>query len=88
METTTKFSARQIPFLEIQKTILAKHEKLGLLRTSDDFSLLNLEQIELRLSQMGEHNNKDLTVSELRGKLTMLSRKRYLKVWHDHSTQV
>ncbi len=44
------------------------------------------EQIELKLSQMGEHNDKDLTESALREKLTILSRKRNLKLWHDHST--
>ena len=62
------------------------HEKLGLLRANGDFSLLYLEQIELRLTQMGEHNEKHLSESELREKLTVLSSKLYLQVWHDHST--
>ena len=37
----------------------------------------------MRLSLLGEHNDKDLTENELREKIVMLSRKRYL---HDHST--
>ena len=86
VQTTTTFLARKAPLLKIRKSILTKHEKLGLLRATEDFSSLTLEQIELRLSLLGEHNDKDLTENELREKIIMLSRKRYLKLWHDHST--
>ena len=37
VQTTTTFSARKVPLLKIRKkSILAKHEKLGLLRATED----------------------------------------------------
>ena len=84
--TQTKFSARKIPLLEIRKKILAKHEKMGLVRINENFLSLNHQQIEIRLTQLGEKYDNDLSENDLREKLVLLARQRYLKVWHDHSS--
>ena len=59
---------------------------MGLVRINENFLSLNRQQIEIRLTQLGEKYDNDLSENDLREKLVLLARQRYLKVWHDHSS--
>lgn len=47
-------TARKIPLRDIREKCLRKHETLGLLRVKENFTNLTREEVEVKLSQIGE----------------------------------
>ncbi len=87
-ETTTTFCARKIELLDIRKKMLSKHEKMGIIRNCSDeyFDSLSDVMVKSRLKELGEVVDPDMSVSDGLNHLKHISRQRFLKVWHDHST--
>ena len=83
--TTTKYFARKISIKDIREKLLSKHEALGVIRANDDLSNLTRSQLEHKLIQLGEKVNNELCDEDLRERLQSLTRRRHLKIWHDHS---
>ena len=85
VEKTATIHARKISLCDIRKKLLSKHEKMNLLRKNSDqyFDSLTNEEVITRLSQLHECPPSDTDKREL---LKKISRQRFLKVWHDHST--
>lgn len=72
--------------LHIQKRLVEKHERMGLIRDYPDshFTQLTEEEIKTTLQQLNESYDPTCTIEELQQKVITISR-RHFKVWHDHS---
>ena len=84
-------SGRKIPLLEIRKTLLAKHEELGLVRdhTEAHYEAMTNEELETRLKEIGEFKGQpdgETTREELVNSLKHQERTRHLMIWSDHSS--
>ncbi len=71
----------------IRKSILEKHEELGIMKNHTDsyFDSLTREEVILKLSKWNEDTSSSTTLEELKSKLRTISRTRQFKFWHDHS---
>ena len=80
--------AHKIRLLDIRQKLLKKHEDLGLLRNKPDeyYDTLSTTELKLMLEALGE-NTEGMLDTELSMHLKTISRQRYLKVWHDHSSK-
>jgi len=79
-------TARKIPLRDIREKCLRKHETLGLLRVKENFTNLTREEVEVKLSQIGEKFEDKESDEDLCKKLIIQCSQRYFKLWHDHSS--
>ena len=88
VEEKGRACARRIPFLQIRKNLLQKHEELGVVRNQPDtyFDTLDTEEVRRKLHELHEPIGSSDTEHELRERLKQISRQRFFKVWHDHAT--
>ena len=85
-EHTTEFSARKICLSDIRRKLLEKHEQLGIIRNNSDEYFESLCESEIKVSLEVLSQSTDMSVNDSRQKLKQLSRQRFFKIWHDHST--
>ncbi len=87
-EITTTLCAHKIELLDIRKKMLSNYEEMGIVRNwpDDYFDSLSEEMVKRRLKELGEVIDPDMTPSDTLNRLKEMSRQRFLKVWHDHST--
>ena len=80
--------ARKIPLLQIREQLLKKHEALGIVRdlSEEYFEGLSMNQVITRLQELAIPFNTGENSIVLRQQLKDLSRKRHIKIWHDHSS--
>lgn len=87
---TLTVSGRKIPLSEIRERLLMEHEKMGLIRASDDeyYAKMTAEQTDDRLSLLDEHHNlpECATLTDKKDHLKQLERTRHLMLWADNST--
>ena len=75
--------ARKISVMDIRKTLLDKHEKMGLFRDKSDDLIDSLSEDEVKVQLKMVHEGVDET--DPRACLKKISRQRFLKVWHHTS---
>ncbi|KAL5510055.1 hypothetical protein EMCRGX_G005525 [Ephydatia muelleri] len=87
VEASSCVFAHKIRLLDIRQKLLKKHEDLGLIRNKPDeyYDTLPTTELKLMLEALGE-NTEGMLDTELSMHLKTISRQRYLKVWHDHSS--
>ena len=87
LEASSYVFAHKIRLLDIRQKLLKKHEDLGLIRNKPDeyYDTLPTTELKLMLEALGE-NTEGMLDTELSMHLKTISRQRYLKVWHDHSS--
>ena len=81
-------SARKFPLQKIREKLLQKHDALGIVRdlSTEYFEALSTNQVIARLQQLAIPHKTDESSTALRKCLIEMSRKRYIKIWHDHSS--
>lgn len=87
-EENQQVKARKIALQAVREKLLQEHDKLGLLRNISDeqFASLTLEEIQTRLQELHEAFQPDDCIEQLRDRLVLISRRRHIKIWHDHSS--
>ena len=83
-ESTASVHARKISLMDIRKKLLDKHEKTGLLREKSDDVIDSLSEDEVKVQLNMVHGGVEET--DPRACLKKISRQRFLKVWHDHTS--
>ena len=88
VEHESSIHSRKITLHDIRISMLKRQEKLGLLRESSDeyIERLTLDEIRERLCDISDNYCDDDDLKTLQTKLKIVSRQRFLKVWHDHSS--
>ena len=79
-------SGRKFPLEDIRKNLLIRHTKYMRLTTDEEFSNMELSEVQQKLTNLREFSDNDETLEELLIKLQKMERTRYFAFWHDGST--
>ena len=82
-------SGRHIPLTDIRVQILKKHEQMGLVRnhSTQHYDAMSPDQLVSRLRELGDYREEeDITLNEMKTRLSQLERTKHFMVWSDQST--
>ena len=77
---------RKIPLLELRTKLLRRHEKFMRLPTDEELDVLPHDGILRLCNDIGMKSSGSHTDEDLRSKVKLATRQRYLAFWHDHAT--